>query len=202
MKNIQTNPNDALFSVSLPEDNLTENLTDSQLNLLNDRLMAITDNNQSDTVNQMSDEDREMAETYVKLSALIQDSIQLKSVEWKQPETSSIPPVIASGRHKSVFKRLVLTTAAAVCALICGVAVFQLQNIPNSPVLSPVAQITDKTDTSSDDSDGNYWDNNFEDQLSAFEGEMICMSSTEGDFNSAISNVYYSLEDISQPGDF
>ena len=57
------------------------------------------------------------------------------------------------------------------------------------------------SNVASDSAASAYWTDSFDNQLSEFEGEMICLSANYDNLDVAVESMYY-LEDFSEVGDF
>ncbi|MBR0239189.1 MAG: hypothetical protein IJQ39_13930 [Thermoguttaceae bacterium] len=175
-----------------------EILPDAELKALEARLSVITDVSRSDSdLAQLSESERSQAQTFDKLVNLANRGIALKPVSFTIPSVS--PPT--SARKTSYKKGIIAALAAAVCVIISVVAVHQtLTTTPSNPgskIESNVSESTDNTNNSS----LNYWNDSFDNQISEFEGEMICLCANYNNSDFVVGNMNY-IEDFSEEGDF
>lgn len=172
--------------------NPDEILTDAQLAALEASLSVITDVNRSDSdASQLSESERLQAQTFDKLINLANQGIELKPVTFTIP---SVPASVPS--RSSVFTRRVGAFAAAAIVLLSAVllAPTTITRIGGSGANSNNSAIVDSVTN-------NYWTDSFDNQLSEFEGEMICLSANYDNMDVAVDSMYYS-EDFSEVGDF
>lgn len=172
--------------------NPDEVLTDAQLAALEARLSVITDVSRSESdMAQLSESERIQAQTFDKLINLANQGIELKPVSFTIP---SVPP--SAPVRPAVYKKRIGALAVAAVILISAV------------ILAPMSLTrylgsgADSNIVAADNSVvNNYWSDNFDNQLSEFEGEMICLSANYDNMDVAVDSMYY-VEDFSDFGDF
>ncbi len=171
--------------------NPDEVLSDAELAALEAKMSVITDVSRSDSdMAQLSESERIQAQTFDKLINLANAGIELKPVSFTIPSVSATVP-----SRSKVYKKRVAAFAAAAVVLLSAI------------ILAPsyITRITNPgTDSSNNafaDSAANYWTDSFDNQLSEFEGEMICLSSNYDNMDVAVDSMYY-LDDYSEVGDF
>ena len=176
-----------------------EILPDAELAALEARLSVITDVNRSDSeMAQLSESERSQAQTFDKLVSLANHGIALKPVSFTIPSVSAP----ASARKTNYRKGIIAALVAAVCVIISVVAVHQTfttptQSAPDSKIESNVSDSTDTTNNNAN----NYWNDSFDNQISEFEGEMICLCANYNNSDFIVGNMNY-IEDFSEEGDF
>lgn len=172
--------------------NPDEVLTDAQLADLEARLSVITDVSRSDSdMAQLSDSERVQAQTFDKLVNLANAGIELKPVSFTIP---SVPAAVPS--RSKVYKKRIGTFAVAATILLSAVL------LAPSAITRLISSGADSNGNSIADSAANaYWTDSFDNQLSEFEGEMICLSANYDNLDVAVDSMYY-VEDFSDLGDF
>lgn len=178
--------------------NTDEILTDAELAALEARLSVITDVSRSDSqMAQLSETERSQAQTFDKLISLANQGIELKPVSFTVPSVS-LP---ASDRKSNYKKGIFAAIAVAVCLMISVVVLVQpLINRVNNPGSELKLNLSDSSDSINNNS-LNYWSDSFDNQISEFEGEMICLSANYDNVDFVVDNMNY-LEDFSEEGDF
>lgn len=181
---------------------------------LDARMSLITDVNRQVPIDQLPPEDQIDAQTFDMLKTLIQDSILLRKIEWSIPSESpqsAFPESLSEKplteeRHSRKYSFRVISailstaTALVVFALIAINYIIPQSN--NSDYINAVAESSDEESTPQPLNESNYWESNFEDQLSDFEGEMICLSVGSEEFSASLNDAYINMEDISELGEF
>lgn len=169
-----------------------EVLTNAQLSALEAKLSVITNVSRSDSdLAQLSESERIQAQTFDKLINLANQGITLKPVSFTIP---SAPASVPSG-SKTYTKRI---GAFAVAATILLSVVL----LAPSALTRFIGSGTDSSSNVASDSAANaYWTDSFDNQLSDFEGEMICLSANYDNLDVAVDSMYY-VEDFSNLGDF
>ena len=169
-----------------------EVLSDAELAALEAKMSVITDVSRSNSdVSQLSESERIQAQTFDKLIALANKGIELKPVSFTIPSAPSSTPSRAAAYKKRIG-------ALAVAAVLLVSAVI-LAPTSLTRILAPAS---DSNNSSIADSAVNsYWTDSFDNQLSEFEGEMICLSANYDNMDVAVDSMYYS-EDFSEVGDF
>ena len=167
-------------------------LASSEIADLEAKMSVITDVSRSDSdMAQLSESERIQAQTFDKLINLANEEIELKPVSFTIPSVPSFVP----SRSKNYKKRIGAFAVAATILL--------------SAILLAPSALTRITGSGSNANNGvfadsissAYWSDSFDNQLSEFEGEMICLSANYDNMDVAVDSMYYS-EDFSDIGDF
>lgn len=169
-----------------------EILTDADLAALEASLSVITDVSRSDTdLAQLSESERVQAQTFDKLINLADEGIGLKPVSFTIP---SVPSSVPS--RSKVYKKRIGAFAVAATILLSAVllAPSAITRIIGSGAVSNSSSVADSAASA-------YWTDSFDNQLSEFEGEMICLSANYDNMDVAVDSMYY-VEDFSDIGDF
>lgn len=161
----------------------------SELLALERRLSIVTDTNRTEEEREaLSDDDLLQAQTFDKLVKLANQAIPLKPVQWSVP-TAPQKPV------RKAYKKVLWTLTGAVAILFCTVTSLMFYQSGINPSKSTIQ--------SSSAADGvtaySYWDDNFEDQMSEFEGEMVCLNT---DYNYSEALAYSTVYDDDMGDDF
>lgn len=172
--------------------NPDEILTDAQLAALEARLSVITDVSRSDSdLAQLSESERIQAQTFDKLINLANQGIELKPVSFTIP---SVPASVPS--RSKVYKKRIGAFAVAATILLSAVLL-----APNALTRFIGSGANTNNDAVAESAANNYWSDSFDNQLSEFEGEMICLSANYDNMDVAVDSMYY-VEDFSDLGDF
>ena len=171
--------------------NPDEVLSDAELAALEAKLSVITDVSRSDSdVSQLSESERIQAQTFDKLISLANRGIELKPVSFTIP-SAPLPPSRATGYKKrigAIAVAAVVLVSALILAPMSVTRIFAPASDSNNSVIAESAASV-------------YWTDSFDNQLSEFEGEMICLSANYDNLDVAVESMYY-LEDYSEVGDF
>lgn len=172
--------------------NPDEVLTDAQLAALEAKLSVITDVSRSDSdLAQLSESERIQAQTFDKLINLANKGIELKPVSFSIPSVPASVPSLSK-----VYKKRIGAFAVAATILLSAVL------LAPSALTRIIGSGSDSNNgVASDSSANNYWSDSFDNQLSEFEGEMICLSANYDNLDVAVDSMYY-IEDFSDLGDF
>ena len=171
--------------------NPDEILSDAELAALEAKMSVITDVSRSDSdMAQLSESERIQAQTFDKLINLANAGIELKPVSFTIPSAPSSVP----SRSKTYTKRI---GAFAVAATILISAIL----LAPSALTRLIGSGADSSNVGADYAASAYWTDSFDNQLSEFEGEMICLSANYDNMDVAVDSMYY-LEDFSEVGDF
>ena len=170
--------------------NPDETLSDADLAALEARLSVITDVSRSDSdLAQLSESERIQAQTFDKLINLASEGIELKPVSFTIP---SVPASVPS--RSKVFKKRI--GAFAVAATILASAIL----LAPTAIYHIIGSGADSNSSVADSAASAYWTDSFDNQLSEFEGEMICLSANYDNMDVAVDSMYY--DDFSDIGDF
>ncbi len=172
--------------------NPDEILTDVQLAALEAKLSVITDVSRSDSdLAQLSESERIQAQTFDKLINLANAGIELKPVSFTIPSVSAAVP-----SRSKVYKKRIGAFAVAATVLLSAVL------LAPSAITRIIGSGANSNSSSVADSAANvYWTDSFDNQLSEFEGEMICLSANYDNMDVAVDSMYYD-EDFSDFGEF
>lgn len=170
-----------------------EVLTETELAALEARMSVITDVNRSDSdMAPLSELERSQAQTFDKLVNLANQGIALKPVSFTIPSVSLPSSDRKAGKVK--YSKWIAALGAAVCVVISVVALHQtLTTRGNNSGSAIESNISDSSD--------NYWSDSFDNQISEFEGEMICLSANYDNIDFVVDNINC-IEDFSEEGDF
>lgn len=170
--------------------NPDEVLSNAELAALEAKMSVITDVSRSNSdVSQLSESERIQAQTFDKLIALANKGIELKPVSFTIPSAPSSTPSRAA-----TYKKRISALAVAAVVLVSAVIL-----APTS--LTRIFAPASDSSAIAESAVNAYWTDSFDNQVSEFEGEMICLSANYDNMDVAVESMYY-LEDFSDLGDF
>ena len=153
-------------------------------------MSVITDVSRSNSdVSQLSESERIQAQTFDKLISLANKGIELKPVSFTIPSAPSSTPSRAA-----TYKKRISALAVAAVVLVSAVIL-----APTS--LTRIFAPASDSSAIAESAVNAYWTDSFDNQISEFEGEMICLSANYDNMDVAVESMYY-LEDFSDLGDF
>ena len=170
--------------------NPDEVLSNAELAALEAKMSVITDVSRSNSdVSQLSESERIQAQTFDKLISLANKGIELKPVSFTIPSAPSSTPSRAA-----IYKKRIGALAVAAVVLVSAVIL-----APTS--LTRIFAPASDSSAIAESAVNAYWTDSFDNQVSEFEGEMICLSANYDNMDVAVESMYY-LEDFSDLGDF
>ena len=170
--------------------NPDEVLSNAELAALEAKMSVITDVSRSNSdVSQLSESERIQAQTFDKLISLANKGIELKPVSFTIPSAPSSTPSRAA-----TYKKRISALAVAAVVLVSAVIL-----APTS--LTRIFAPASDSSAIAESAVNAYWTDSFDNQISEFEGEMICLSANYDNMDVAVESMYY-LEDFSDLGDF
>lgn len=175
--------------------NPDEVLSDAELAAFEAKMSVITDVSRSDSdASQLSESERIQAQTFDKLISLADNGISLKPVSFTVPSAPA-----STSKRRIQLKKAIAALAASVAIVFTALLFLRLTTTPGS---NPVADSASTASSSSDNSvSSNYWNDAIDNQLSEFEGEMICLSANYDSIDVAVDSMY-NIDDFSDIGEF